>query len=310
MRMVIVGPGAMGLFFGVRLAVAGEEVVLYHPDPARVELLGCGVTLRDAAGERRVAVPATADPAVVGSADLVLFLVKSQNTAAAAGAIGPFLGLRTVLLTLQNGLGSLEYLRAVFGDGRVLGGVTSQGATLLAPDTVFHAGVGPTLVGIPAGQDEATAVLVEMLNGAGLEAATVQDLEAARWDKLLVSVGINALTGLSGIPNGAVAGLPAAEEILRVAVAEAERVARALGVQIAPEPAQRALAVARRTAANRSSMLQDLSRGRPTEVEAINGAIVRLGRETGIATPANLVLCNLVRLREADLGKPGTESLT
>ncbi len=299
MRIAVAGPGALGLLFGAKLALAGEEVVFYHPDPARTELLRSGLTLRGAAGERRVAVAATADPAATGSVDLILFLVKSYATAAAAEAIGPFFGPQTVLLTLQNGLGSLECLREVFGAGRVLGGVTSQGATLLAPAIVFHAGNGPTLVGRPPGGEKAAAV-VAMLDRAGLQAETVEDLEAARWDKLLVSVGINALTALAGVPNGAVANLPAAEEILRAAVGEAERVARAFRVNISPDPAGRALEVARLTAANHSSMLQDCSRRRPTEVEAINGAIVRLGREMGIPATANLVLANLVRLKEAE----------
>jgi 2-dehydropantoate 2-reductase len=193
----------------------------------------------------------------------------------------------TLVVTLQNGVGNQDVLAAVLGSARVGQGVTALGATLLAPGRVRHAGQGPTVFARapdPAGM----AALAALFNACNLPADLTDDLDALVWNKVLVNAGINALT------------VPQARALLEQVVAEAAAVAQAHGVAVQPDEAQaRALAVAEATGANRSSMLQDVLRGSPSEIATINGAVVREGQRLGIPTPVNALLTALVAALDA-----------
>jgi 2-dehydropantoate 2-reductase len=203
------------------------------------------------------------------------------------------------VVTLQNGVGNRELLVEVLGAERVGQGVTALGATLLGPGQVRHAGQGATVFARapdPAGM----AALAELFNACGLPAELADDLDELVWSKLLVNAGINALTALLRVPNGALARVPQARALLEQAVAEAAAVAQARGVAVRADEAQvRVLAVAEATGANRSSMLQDVLRGSPTEIATINGALVREGRRLGVPTPLNELLTALVEALDA-----------
>ena len=199
-------------------------------------------------------------------------------------------------LTLQNGLGNVEILRQALGIERVALGVTTAGATLLGPGRVRPAGTGPVTL-----QDQPQVrPLAEILAQAGFTVEFVQDAQALLWGKLLINAAINPLTALLGVPNGVLLQLPSTGRLMAEAAEEAAAVAAAL--HLAPpysHPFETVRAVAQRTAENRSSMLQDVQRRAPTEVDAINGAIVRLGEQTSTPTPVNRSLWLLVRaLRE------------
>ncbi|MDA8146508.1 MAG: 2-dehydropantoate 2-reductase [Thermaerobacter sp.] len=298
MRIGVVGVGALGTLFAVKLIAAGHEVVLHVPrETTRELILRRGLVLqRGRSKETARPAAVVADPAQAAPAWLVLFLVKAYATQEAAPAAAKLRAAGGVVLSLQNGLGNLEILQAVVGRARVLGGVTAQGAYLREPGWAVHAGEGPTFVG--EAQGPATARVREvaaLFTAAALPAQVTDDLEGQLWEKVLLNAGINPLTALLRGRNGMLREGPAAE-LLALAVAEGAAVARARGVELPhPDPVALARAVVAATARNRSSMLQDLTRGRPTEVEQISGVICREGERLGVPTPVNRVLALMVR---------------
>jgi 2-dehydropantoate 2-reductase len=199
-----------------------------------------------------------------------------------------------VAVTLQNGLGNLEKLAARLGERRASLGVTTSGATLLGPGRIRAGGDGVTHL---AGRED-LAPLAELLGRAGFVVQASDDVEGMAWGKAVINAAINPVAALLRIPNGELLSpdRAGAWEISREAASEAAAVAAARGVRLpfADAPGQVA-EVLRRTATNRSSMLQDVERGRPTEVDAINGAIVAEGERLGVPTPVNRLLWNLVR---------------
>jgi len=203
-----------------------------------------------------------------------------------------------MVVTLQNGLGNRELLAAALGDAQVGQGVTAQGATLLGLGQVRHAGQGDTVFGA-APKRAGMELLVDLFNTCGLPAKLSDDLDALVWGKLVVNAGINALTALLRVPNGALEASAEARALMAALIDEAAAVARARGTALPyPDPLAHTLAVARATGANHSSMLQDVLRRSPTEVDAINGAIAREGLRLGVPTPVNSLLAELVRALE------------
>ncbi|MEW6487572.1 MAG: 2-dehydropantoate 2-reductase, partial [Thermodesulfobacteriota bacterium] len=257
--------------------------------------------LREGGQTRDVPVRAVSDPAAAGPADLVLVMVKAPHTASAAGSLGPLLGPRTAVLTLQNGLGAADVLARALGAERLLVGVTAQGATLLSPGEVRHGGTGETLLGPFGPQSPDPEPFAAALSGAGLPARAVADPWPAVWRKLAVNCGINAVAALTGHRNGRIPEIPEAAAVLSDAVREAAAVARAAGVNLGDPTAlvEAVLAVARATGANRASMGQDVDARRPTEIDFINGAVVREGERRAVPTPVNRTLTRLVKALEA-----------
>jgi 2-dehydropantoate 2-reductase len=247
----------------------------------------------------RHALAATDDPSIVASADAVVVLVKSGDTAMAMQATAPYVTTGLPILTLQNGIGNGEKIRATLGDGpRVLVGVTSQAATRLGPGWVRHAGEGPTLIGAIDDADSPLASdLAAAFSAAGLPAAAVPDIDLWIWRKVAVNAAINGLTALGGFLNGAIAANAELLDAAEIVAEEAASVARARGYELGGMR-RAVLETASSTAGNRSSMLQDLGAGRRTEVDAIHGAILDAGAEAGIGTPATQVLAALIRARE------------
>lgn len=289
----VLGAGALGTRLAHALAAAvieagaGPEVILLGRSPGPDWVLVEG---GDRLPIRRVTQPT--DPV-----DLLIVLVKAYATAGAlrwaAGVIGP----ETVALTLQNGLGNAEALAEAVGAERVLVGSTAQGATLLEPGVVRHGGSGPTAIAAWTEGGPAARVVdrvADLLSGAGFATTVAADGRRLLWSKLVVNAAINPVTALLGVPNGMVLELPAARELMEAAAREAGAVAAALGIDLGEEPVERAVSIARATAANRSSMLQDLERGRRTEVAAISGAVVQHGRQVGVRTPVNEGLALLI----------------
>ena len=210
-----------------------------------------------------------------------------------------FLAPDGLALTLQNGVGNAETMGEVLGADRVVAGVTSHGATLLGPGHVRHAGKGPTHVATRPGIAEKLSAVVAVFEQAGFEVHLSDDLASLVWGKLIVNVGINALTGILRVPNGQLVEIPAASELMSQAVREAEAVCRAKGITLPYEdPLGRVREVARATATNRASMLQDVLRGVPTEIGVINEAIVREGVQLGVATPVNEFISTVIRAIE------------
>jgi 2-dehydropantoate 2-reductase len=209
-------------------------------------------------------------------------------------------GPEGLVLTLQNGLGNADIIARYVGAERVLAGTTAQGATLLGPGQIRHAGSGQTLLGMWGGGDPAHAQAVaEYISDCGITTETVDTIERVIWKKLIVNVGINAVTALTGIRNGQLLDLETTRKMCEAAVHEAAVVAKALGVDIGANPAKQVFQVARTTAPNRSSMGQDVDNKRRTEIEAINGAVVREAEKLRIQVPVNRTLTALIKTLEA-----------
>jgi 2-dehydropantoate 2-reductase len=300
-RVTVLGTGAMACFFGARLAQAGlARVTLAGTWPAARAALardGVRVLADDGAWSVPVAVVDRAGP--LAPADLVLVLVKSHQTAAVAPHAARARAPSGLVLTLQNGLGQREVLAAVVGAAHVAVGVTAVGATLVAPGIVRPAGMGGTVLGRTADTADRVGLAAELFTAAGLPATVTDAIERLLWRKLAVNAAINALTALAGVPNGALLADPRWAADLDAAAREVGAVAAAAGIDLGADPAELAREVARATATNRSSMLQDLDRGAPTEVDAIQGAVVRTGRRLGVPTPVNEWLWRAVRARES-----------
>lgn len=298
MHIAIIGAGALGGVLGFHLA-AHVDVTLIDPwaeHVAAINAEGLFCEVEGVAQMRRVR--AVSDPAAAGQSDVALVLVKAQQTPWAAQAARALLAPGGVAYTLQNGLGNAETLAAVLGAEHVGQGVTSVGATLLGPGRVRRAGLGPTVIGAQP-NPAAAAELAAVFTAGGLPASVSTDLEGLVWGKLLVNVAINALTALLRVPNGLLIANPPAYELITAAVAEASAVAAARGITLPyADPVARALEVVQATAGNRSSMLQDVARGAPTEISTINGAIVREGERLGIPTPVNWTLTRLIEAIE------------
>jgi 2-dehydropantoate 2-reductase len=291
-RFLIFGAGAMGSFVGGLLARSHDVTLVgRHDHVEAIRRHGLRVTGRT---ELEIRVRAVEEVAQAEPADVVVVTVKSYDTRAAVDALEPFWEHAT-FLSLQNGLGNVELLaeRAE----RVLGGVTYSGVTFVAPGRIEHAGTGDTVLGPYRGTSLAdTDRLGALFRESGIETSVTESIETTLWRKAVVNACFNPLTGLLEVRSGALARSGSLSACSTLIVSEAVAVARACGVALDEgELLERVRAVSHATARNKSSMLQDMQKGRRTEIDAINGAIARRGAERGIDCPANRVLTLLVK---------------
>ena len=295
--ITVVGSGALGSLFAAFLEPVADLAMLAHW-PEQLHALGAsGLTCIHTNGrETTHFFPVTANARQLGQIQLALIMVKSYQTARTAVEIAPMLAPDGLAVTFQNGLGNFETLEASLGYGRVAQAVTAQGATMLGPGIVKHAGHGPSYVALTSGREALISGLTELMQNAGLSAEITSDVKGLQWGKLAVNAGINPLTALLRVPNGFLAKNERASAIMCAAAEETAEVAAALGIELPYVSAsRRAIAVAEGTADNYSSMLQDVLRGAPTEIDAINGAVADYGRQVGVPTPVNAELWRTVR---------------
>lgn len=298
MRIVVFGAGAMGSFFGALLSARHEVLLVARKDHARAVnahgLRVTGKTVLLARPKATTRLPRDARP------DLVLVATKAYDTAAAMLALRR-VAKTAMFLTLQNGLENPEMIAETAA--RVIAGTTAHGVTFLGPGIIRHAGVGDTVIGKWQGVTDADVVrLRDVLADAGVPTQVSGDVRSELWSKLVVNASINPLAALAGVANGRLVRDRRLAAILEEVCREAAAVARADGARVdANELVRRTGLVARRTATNRSSMLQDLDRGRRTEIDAITGAVLRAAARRRIAAPRNEILYALVRAREAGL---------
>ncbi|MEP0762470.1 MAG: 2-dehydropantoate 2-reductase [Chloroflexota bacterium] len=297
MRIAIFGVGALGCLFGARLS-PHAEVTLVGRWPEQLAALGREpLHITEAGGgERDVWLRATDDASAAGPADIALILTKTPKTEAAAQGAARALAPGGLAITLQNGLGNLEVLARHVGPERAALGVTTQGAALAGPGRLVAAGGGPTTLATRPAIDERVRRFAALCARAGVDVRVADGVDALLWGKLAVSAAINPLTALLRVPNGALLDSPWARELLHQAADEVAAVAEARGIRLPFDDAgAQAEQVARQTAPNRSSMLQDVLRGVESEIEAINGAVVRAADAAGVDVPANQLLYALVR---------------
>jgi 2-dehydropantoate 2-reductase len=292
--LLLVGSGALASLFGARLAAAGVPVTMLATWPEGLAALRQhGVRVVEADGaERAWPVRVVADPAECRDIPYALVLVKAWQTARAAGQLAACLPADGLALTLQNGWGNRATLEQALGPERVALGITTLGATLLAPGVARAGGQGP----VTLGSHPRIQPLADLLSAAGFEVRMAEDVAGLAWGKLVINAAINPLTALLRVPNGELLARPDACKLMGLAAAEAAAVGLAQGLHLPfDDPVAAAEDVARRTAANHSSMYQDVQRGRPTEIDAICGAVVQAGERFGVPTPVNRTLWLLVR---------------
>ena len=302
MKIAIVGPGAMGSLFAAYLSKAKEEVWLFDKNKERSEEINeKGISVEGISGNWQGKVNATAKAETIGEADLIIICVKSYDTKEASLSIKQLVGPHSLVLTLQNGLGNIEIIGEVVGQDKVIGGATNLGATLLDVGCVRHAGRGETIIGRIDGKIPVDLRQIrEIFNKVGLETRISRDIKGLLWSKLIINVGINALTAITRLNNGRLIEFEGTRKILREAVLEATRIAKRKRIKlIYDDPLAKVEAVCEATSTNVSSMLQDVLKKKRTEIDFINGVIVRQGQELGISTSVNSVLLELVKTIEA-----------
>jgi 2-dehydropantoate 2-reductase len=292
-RILIVGTGAMACLFAARLAPVVDVIMLGTWEEGIRALQEKGVRIIESDGsEHTFSVRATPNPAECVGARHALVLVKSWQTSRAANHLVTCLSEDGIALTLQNGMGNLETLQEILGSERAALGVTTTGATLVAPGLVRVGGSGPTHL-VPNMRLE---IMMNWLRKAGFTIEESRDLESLVWGKLVINSGINPLTAVLRVTNGELLEMRDAVWLMKRAAREAAAVAHAKGVKLPfDEPEVAVENVAQRTAKNYSSMYQDVLRGAPTEIEAICGAVVEEGAKLGIPTPINEIYVHLIR---------------
>jgi 2-dehydropantoate 2-reductase len=292
--ILLVGTGALATLFAARLSAAGHSIQMLGTWKHGLDALRrSGARILDADGnERAYRVHATDKVQDCTGAKYALVLVKAWQTERAARQLKDCLAVDGLAVTLQNGLGNRETLAQVLGDNRVALGTTTTGATLLGPGLVRVGGEGIISIERP----QVIGPLEAALRSAGFNVQIVDDAKSLIWGKLVVNAAINPLTALLQVPNGVLLERPAAREVMGALARETAEVAKAERVHLPfSNPVHAAEDVARKTAANHSSMFQDVRRGAPTEIDAICGAVTRSGEKHGIPTPFNQTCWKLVQ---------------
>ncbi len=292
-NILIVGTGALATLFAARLAAVGFNITMLGTWKKALEALnqvGARVVEPDGTGIQ-YRVRATDDPFDCLDTDLAFILVKAWQTRRAAEQLARCLPVNGVVVTLQNGLGNRQILAEYLGQERVVLGVTTSGATLLGPGLARMGGDGLTSFE----NTPRSAELCDVLSSAGMRVEIVRDANALIWGKLVISAAINPLSALLKVPNGVLLERPSARALMAELAVETSAVASATGIHLPfSDPVLTAEAVARQTSSNYSSMFQDLKRGAKTEIDSICGAIVRTGAESGVSTPVNKTMWQLV----------------
>ena len=292
----------MGCLFAGALARKGQEVWILDKDPERAARINSqGISCEGVSGSWKAAVKATTDPKQISDPDLVIICVKTYDTKSAAISAKALLGPGGSVLTLQNGIGNIELISEVVGAEKVIGGVTNLGATLLDVAKVRHAGKGETVIGRLDGSITVDLREIrEAFNKAGFDTRISRDIKSFLWSKLVINAGINALTAITRLNNGKLLDYETSRKILKMAVNEAVKVAKRKRIKLSYEdPLTKVEAVCEATAGNVSSMLQDVLKNKRTEIDAINGVIVRYAEELGISVPVNSLLVDLVKTIES-----------
>ncbi|MGA9141061.1 MAG: 2-dehydropantoate 2-reductase [Methanocella sp.] len=289
MKISVIGAGALGTFYSAMMAASGQDVTLVCREKD-VPVLRQGISVTGA-------LEAAARPAISAVpvlSDVVFVTVKAYDVAGAVEGLPVNPG--TIVVLVHNGLGPEESAASFLSPCRIATGLTYGGVTFLEPGRVQVAGYTETVLGAvdPGARDRLDLPLLALAK-AGLKARIAEDIHAAQWEKLYANVGINAITAITGLTNGMLLEVPALKTLTTAAVAETAMVAAAVGVRTEADPVEQTFRVIRETAGNRSSMLQDVSRGKRTEIDALNGVIGILGRRYGLPTPVNDTLTALIK---------------
>jgi 2-dehydropantoate 2-reductase len=304
-KVAVMGAGAMGSIFGAGFLEGGHETVLVdvaRPVVDKINADGLSIVAKDGS-ERTVQVPATDDPASVGRCDLVVFFVKCYHTASAAETARPLVGANTVVASLQNGWGNGDVLAAAYPPGQVVVGVTYNSGLLQGPGRVLHPAEQPTLVGSFSDGGDGATRLAEALESGGLATTVASPVRPEIWKKLILNAATLPASALTGMTAGALGTSQDMLDLVSETTREAVAVARALGYDIDfDERIGTILGLVEKAGPTKASMLQDVEAGRRTEIDVINGAVVRAADEVGVPVPINRALMQLIKGWETERG--------
>ena len=301
MRIVVVGAGGVGGYFGGLLAKAGQDVTFIARGAHLAAMLADGLTVESETTPFHVAeVRATEDPAAAGKADIVLFAVKLYDMEATAPTLKPLIGPETVVVTLQNGIDAPEIVGRAVGPRHVAPGVARISAVVARPGVVRHNGLVPSIVFGPV--DPAQAAPLQALKAAcdasALTAVLTDDPWRAVWEKFVFLASMSGLTALTRHAMGPIRTNPATRALLRESLAETAAVAAALGVRLPADLPERTQGFMDSLPPGaRASMLEDLERGRRLELPWLSGAVARLGSANGVATPIHRTIAAALALQ-------------
>lgn len=300
MKVAVMGAGAVGCYFGAMLARAGHDVTLIAR-PQHVEAIRQhGLTFESRSFNGAVPVQATTEASGVEWADTVLFCVKSADTESAGQSIAPFLKPNATVLCLQNGVDNAERLQATIRQ-IAIPAVVYVATEMAGPGHVKHHGRGELIIGT----SPASAEIARQFSDAAIPTAVSDNVISELWVKLITNCAYNALSAVAQLPYGAMFKVKGVTDVIESAIDESLAVAHAVGISIPTNVKQAVFALAATMPAQHSSTAQDLARGKLTEIDYLNGYVVRKGKELGIATPTNLALHVMVKLREAHLQQAG-----
>ncbi len=294
MKVAVMGAGAVGCYFGAMLARAGHGVTLIAR-PQHVEAIRHhGLLLESRTFTGRVPLQATTDASGVEGADVVLFCVKSPDTESAGRAIAPFLKAEAAILSLQNGVDNAERLRAATGL-IAIPAVVYVATEMAGPGHVKHNGRGELIIGPSA----ASAEIARQFSEAAVLTTVSDKVTSELWVKLVTNCAYNALSAVAELSYGPLLKIEGVADVMRAVIGECEAVARALDIPLPATLRDSIFSLAASMPEQYSSTAQDLMRGKPTEIDHLNGYVVRKGAALGIPTPANLALQVMVKAREA-----------
>lgn len=302
-QILVVGSGALGLYYGGRLAQAGHRVIFWARGANLARLREAGLSVRSRAGDFALPAPPTAGSrdaaAAAGPYDLILITTKGYHGDAAFFApLAPALGPAGVALTLQNGVESAAPLTAAFGD-RVLAGVAFIGAERIAPGTVEHTAAGHIVLGEPGGGLSTRAAAVAALfQAAGVTATASRDIRVDQWRKLVWNAPFNGMTALTRAFAHETLAVPEGRALAEAAMREVAAVAGGLGIALESTVVADTLSLTETAGPVRTSMLVDLEHGRPLEIDALYGPPIRAGERLGIATPVLRSLAALLAIAQ------------
>ena len=307
MRIAVMGAGAVGGYFGARLARMGQEVWFIARRERLKAYRTTGVRVESIEGDFQVVpVRAIRDPSSVGKVDLVLFSVKSTGTRRAAEEAVPLVGPHTTVLAIQNGVDNEAVLEEVLGADRIVPGVAVIGVSMPEPGLVRHTNNGSITLGEASGEEtDRVREIRQVFSDAGVEVRISADIRTVKWRKLIWNAAFNPLAALTGSRVLDLIEDDDSRTLAEAAMGEAIAVGVAMGYDVGGYDVGRATQRDPNWALSRTSMLQDVERGRPTEIEAITGAVVRYGRMKGVPTPVCSTLVRLVRAKERDLPDDG-----
>jgi 2-dehydropantoate 2-reductase len=294
LKVAVMGAGAVGCYFGGMLARAGHDVTLIARPPHVEAIRREGLRMDTKTFDEQVRINAVAQASGAQDADLVLFCVKSMATEEAGRALKPFLRPDTLVLCLQNGVDNAERLRTTLPEHAVAAAGGDVATEMAGAGHVKHHGRGELVIE-PASGSEAAA---QALRGAGVPTELSDNVRGALWLKLIINCAYNAVSAIAQKPYGENVQGEGIWDVMRDVVDECLAVAKADGVTVPADAHAVTRKLVESMPAQYSSTAQDLARGKPTEIDYLNGYVVRRGQALGIATPANRVLWALVKLLE------------